>query len=188
MMTKSRLTTHRLAALCTLALASAALTGCASSATAAPPAESAADEQAVVAERGIADLFPKTQSHVKGTLVFRDSPDGLTIKGKLKDLESGSYAITLHEGGDCTAYDAKSVGSVLNPKASDPPAGFVGNAAGDDDKREATVDLVAPGLTLNGDTSVLGHAIVVHAWPTDLSADLTKVPFLACGVVEVGQS
>jgi Cu-Zn family superoxide dismutase len=186
MMTESRLVGLRLIALCALPLASSGLAGCASSTASAPPAEAAAEPSAIVAERGIADLFPKTRSHVKGTLVFRDSPDGLSIKGKLKDLESGSYAITLHESGDCSAHDAKTVGAVWNPTASQPPLGFLGNATGSDEAREGTVELVAPGLTLNGETSVLGHALVVHAWPMDPAADLGKVPFLACGVIEAG--
>src|SRR6187549_1000977 len=178
MLTESRLIGCRLVALCALPLVASGLSACASSTASAPAAEAPAEQTAIVAERGIADLFPKTRSHVKGTLVFRDSPDGLSIKGKLKALESGSYAITLHESGDCSAHDAKTVGPVWNPTAATPPLGFLGNATGSDDAREGTVELVVPGLTLNGETSVLGHALVVHAWPMDPAADLSKVPFL----------
>jgi superoxide dismutase, Cu-Zn family len=159
------------------------LSGCGGAAQPPAAAEAAPTETAGV-ERGIVDLHPKTRSQVKGSLALRDSPEGLSIKGKLKGVESGSHGFTLHESGDCTAHDAKTVGVVWNPTAADPPLGILGNVVGNDETGEAEVDLVVPGLTVSGEHSVLGHAVVLHAWPLDPAADLAKVPFLACGVIE----
>jgi superoxide dismutase, Cu-Zn family len=160
------------------------LSGCGCAATPPPAAAEATPEGAEAAERGIVDLHPKTRSQVKGSLSLRDSPDGLSIKGKLKGVEAGSHGFTLHESGDCTAHDAKTVGPIWNPTAADPPLGILGNVVGSDETGEAVVDLVVPGLTVSGEHSVLGHAVVLHAWPLDPAADLSKVPFLACGVIE----
>jgi len=168
----------------TLSVIGVALAACGGAGASPPPAESADSAQAAPAERAIADLYPKTRSQVKGSLVVRDTPDGLSIKGKLKGLDGGSFAITLHEGRDCSAHDAKTVGAVFNPTAADPPLGFLGNATGSDETHEADVDLLVAGLALNGSAAVLDHALVVHAWPMDPAADLGKVPFLACGVIE----
>lgn len=167
-----------------VSIAAISLAACGGSGASTKPAESAEAEADAPAERAVADMYPKTRSTVKGTLVVRDSPEGLSIKGKLKGLDSGSFAITLHESGDCSSHDAKTVGPVWNPTAADPPVGFLGNTTGSDDSHEAEVELTVAGLALNGDASVVGHALVVHAWPMDPGADLAKVPFLACGVIE----
>jgi len=174
----------RLLPLLTISLSSIGAIACGGATASAPPAETAAADEGAP-ERGIADLYPKTRSQVKGSLVVRDTPEGLSIKGKVKGLESGSFAVTLHESGDCSAHDAKTVGAVWNPTQADPPLGFLGNATGSDETKEGEIDLVVPGVTLSGDAGALGHALVVHAWPMDPAADLSKVPFLACGVIEV---
>jgi Cu/Zn superoxide dismutase len=174
----------RLLPLLAISLGTTGLIACGGATASAPPAETAAVEEAAPIERAIADLYPKTRSQVKGSLVVRDSPEGLSIKGKVKGLDSGSFAVTLHESGDCTAHDAKTVGPVWNPTKADPPVGFIGNATGHDETHEADLDLVVPGITLSGDAGAVGHALVVHAWPMDPAADLSKVPFLACGVIE----
>ncbi len=136
--------------------------------------------------RGIVDLYPKMNSDVRGTLVIKENPQGLQITGHLEALESSSYAISMHVQGDCSAHDAKSVGKVFNPTQSEPPAGLLGDAVGDENSKKSEVELIAPNLHINGDDSVLGRAIVVHAWPTDPQVDWQRVPFFACGVIEAG--
>src|SRR5688572_13370263 len=116
-----------------VSIAAISLAACGGSGASTKPAESAEAEADAPAERAVADMYPKTRSTVKGTLVVRDSPEGLSIKGKLKGLDSGSFAITLHESGDCSSHDAKTVGPVWNPTAADPPVGFLGNTTGSDD-------------------------------------------------------
>lgn len=148
------------------------------------PSAHAGNAEPSKVERAIADVFPKSRSQVKGSLVFKETPEGLAIVGKLKGVDSGSHALTLHASGDCTAHDAKSVGPVWNPGDRQPASGFLGNVVGDDKTLTASVNLVVPGLALEGDSSVLGHAVVLHAWPLDPAADLSPVPFLGCGAIE----
>src|SRR5687768_13430540 len=124
------------------------LSACGGAATPPPAAAESAPADAEAAERGVVDLHPKTRSQVKGSLAVRDSPEGLSIKGKLKGVEAGSHGFTLHESGDCTAHDAKTVGPVWNPTAAEPPLGILGNIVGSDETGEAIVDLVIPGLTV----------------------------------------
>lgn len=155
----------------------------------APPAENAQSVDAAENpewDRGIADLFPKSNSDVRGTLVLRETPGGLQIKGRIEALEKGSFALSMHVDGDCSSHDAKSVGDVFNPTEADPPAGLLGDARGNNETQEAQVELLAPDLELNGPNTVLGHSVVVHAWPTDPAVDWDRVPFLACGVIEAG--
>jgi Cu/Zn superoxide dismutase len=168
-----------------VAICSTAVVSCGGATTAAPEASSSeASPGGADFDRGIADLYPKSNSNVHGTLVFRETPDGLRLKGEVDGLEGGRFAVSVHSGADCSAYDGKSVGPVLNPEGSQPPAGLLGNAIAKDGEPKAEVDLVAPKLHLQGNSAVLGHAVVVHAWPSDPSVDWERVPYLACGVVE----
>lgn len=165
-------------------MASAACAGSAKNAE----AESAESDAASPTnfERGLADLFPKSNSQVRGSLVFRQGPDGLQIGGHVQGLEGGRFAISIHESNDCSAHDASSVGKVFDPTASSPPRGLVGDVVAKEGASNSAVELVAPELELNGPSAVLGHAVVIHAWPTDPKVDWTRVPFLACGVIEGG--
>lgn len=136
-------------------------------------------------EKGTAHLFSKSGSKVKGALAFRDSSEGLHVTGDLVGLDEGSsFAVSLHISPDCSAHDGKSVGPIFNPSEAVPPVGLIGEARGlpGDEGKEADFDV--PLLRLNGSNSVLGLAVVVHAWPYDPNVALEKVPFVACGVIE----
>lgn len=136
-------------------------------------------------EKGTAHLFAKSGSKVKGALAFRDSPEGLHVTGELEGLDEGSsFAISLHTNPDCSAHDGKSVGPIFNPGDAVPPVGLIGEARGLPGNEGKEADFDVPHLRLNGDSSVLGLSVVVHAWPYDPNVALETVPFLACGVIE----
>jgi Cu/Zn superoxide dismutase len=162
------------------------LSGCAGGQKATPEAEAAeAPPKPQSYERGVARMYPRSSSEVKGGLVFRDTPEGLQVTGDLENLEAGSsYAVYLHSKPDCSALDAKSVGPIYNPGDGSPPAGLLGQAHGTADGEGKEVDLLVPHLKLNGSDSIVDLAVVVHAWPFDPEAEVEKVPYLSCGVIE----
>lgn len=164
------------------------LSGCAGGQTAGPDTAEGAQEAPAEPEsyeRGVARMYPRSSSDVKGALIFRDGPEGLTVTGDLENLEDGSsYAVYLHTTPDCSALDGKSVGPIYNPGQSSPPAGLLGQAQGSANGEGKEVDLVVAHLKLNGADSVVNLPVVVHAWPFDPEADLERVPLLACGVIE----
>lgn len=165
-------------------IAAGLLLGCGGTQTEPAEAEGPQEQQEKF-EKGTAHLYSKSGSKVKGALAFRDSSEGLHVTGDLEGLDEGSsFAVSLHTSPDCSAHDGKSVGPIFNPSNASPPVGLVGEVRGlpGDEGKEA--DFVVPYLRLNGSKSVLGLAVVVHAWPYDPAVALEKVPFLACGVVE----
>lgn len=150
-----------------------------------PTAAEQPTEKPEAFEKGTAHLFSKSGSKVKGALAFRDSSEGLHVTGELDGLDEGSsFAVSLHTSPDCSAHDGKSVGPIFNPSGAVPPVGLIGEVRGlpGDEGKEADFDV--PHLRLNGSNSVLGLAVVVHAWPYDPNVALETVPFLACGVIE----
>ncbi len=146
------------------------------------PPNAGGDPTSDGADRALAEMYPTQQSEVSGTIVVRMTEGGVSLKGRLTGLPAGSHALAIHENGDCTAHDAKSVGGLFAPGGGDPPAGLLGDietkVAGQTD-----VELTAPELHTSGSESVVGRALVVHAWPYDPSVELERVPFLACGVI-----
>jgi len=134
------------------------------------------------AERALAEMYPTQRSDVSGTIVLRMAPEGLVLKGRLNGLPAGSHALVIHEKGDCSAHDAKSVGGIFNPTDASPPVGRLADVK-TTEPGKTEVELTVPGLEMSGPNSVVGRALVVHAWPYDPAAELEKVPYLACGVI-----
>lgn len=94
----------------------------------------------------------------------------------------GTYGFAFHEGGKCLPPDAKSAGAMIGPERDGKPRGFITDVTSQGQRR-VTVKMNVPGFALDGPHGVLGHAMVVHAWPYDPKVDVAKLPFLACGVV-----
>ncbi|NLE85923.1 MAG: superoxide dismutase family protein [Myxococcales bacterium] len=158
--------------------------GVACGGTTPPPEQPAAGAETAPedADRALAEMYPTQQSEVSGTIVVRMTEGGVLLKGRLTGLPAGTHALAIHENGDCTAHDAKSVGGLFAPGGGDPPLGLLGDietkVAGKTD-----VELTAPELSMSGSDSVVGRALVVHAWPYDPNVELERVPYLACGVI-----
>jgi Cu-Zn family superoxide dismutase len=161
--------------------------GCGGSAT--PPAETAAGSESAPqgeddsdADRSLAEMYPTQRSEVSGTIVLRKADGGVLLKGRLNGLPAGTHALAVHEKGDCSAHDAKSVGGIFNPAGADPALGRLGDLT-TKEPGKTEVEITVPGLEMSGPNSVVGKALVVHAWPYDPAAELEKVPYLACGVI-----
>ena len=191
-----------------LALAAALLAGCGPDPEPAAPPESTFSSDAGpestplgvdVASAVLAEL---DGSGVSGTVTFREVEDALRVRVRLEGLAPGEHGFHVHEGASCAPDSAGTPGGAagghLNPLVSPhgaPSAARTGRHAGDLGNVTAGPDGVAAGvvtdsvLALSGPTSVVGHAVVVHAGRDDLESqpDGAAGGRVACGVVREGE-
>lgn len=154
----------------------------ATSAPAGPAPAAHASAPAGPITRAAAELLPTAQSKVRGMATLHMDGHALLIVAKIENLAPGSYGFAFHEGNNCLPPDAKSAGAMIGPDKDGKPRGFITDVKSDGQKR-VTVKITVPSFDLDGADGVLGHALVLHAWPYDPKVDIAKVPFLACGVV-----
>ena len=166
------------------------LIGC----TTGPPAENtaAAPPDATPAITAVADLSPTAGKTVRGTVAFTQEAGGVHIIAELSGLAPGEHGFHIHETGDCSAPDAASAGDHFNPSASthgapDAPArhlGDLGNITADA-SGNARYDRVDPRISLEGEQSVIGRSIVVHAGADDMTSQPAGASGAraACGVI-----
>jgi Cu-Zn family superoxide dismutase len=169
------------------------LAGCASG-----PRESAdapSSSRPAAGAVAVARLAPTQGNHVTGTVTFTERGGRVHVEAEITGLAEGLHGFHIHEHGDCSAPDASSAGSHWNPLGHDhggPDAaagkrhvGDLGNIrAGSDGK--ATYDRIDGVLSLEGDASILGKSVIVHAGEDDLATQPTGNAGgrLACGVIE----
>jgi Cu-Zn family superoxide dismutase len=157
--------------------------------TAGPPEEGGA-------VRAGAELKPTEGSRVSGTVTFVAADGKLRVVADLQGLEPGKHGFHIHEKGDCSAPDASSAGGHFNPVgtphgAQTDPAekrhvGDLGNVEADADGK-AHLELTDQIIALEGENSIVGKAVVVHAKADDLTSQPTGDAGgrLACGVIEI---
>jgi Cu-Zn family superoxide dismutase len=132
-----------------------------------------------------------------GTLTLTDSPQGITLTGRLAGLKPGPHGIHIHMVGQCqppfTSAGAhwnpttKQHGS-LNPQG--PHLGDIPNITVGADS-VANIQVTSAGGTLHGANALLdsdGAAVVVHALADDLRTDPSgnSGDRVGCGVVTAG--
>ena len=144
-----------------------------------------------------ATLAPTTGQTAKGTVTFTDLPDGTQVVVDLTNVPPGVHGFHIHEGSSC-ADDAKAAGGHFNPdnmphaapEATSHHAGDFGNVTADD-KGEVHATFVTHSATVaTGTHSAVGHAVVLHANPDDLTTQPTGNAGgrIACGVVALANS
>lgn len=138
-----------------------------------------------------------------GVVTFRRVDGATHVRIRLTGLAPGAHGFHVHEGGSCgpdsTGTPGGAAGGHFNPLVSEhgapsnPPSsrhvGDLGNVMADADglAEGSVVDSV---LTLAGPTSVIGHAVVVHAGQDDLTSQPSGAAGarVACGVVREGRA
>ena len=178
-------------ALVTLLAAGLAAYGCSSGTKDASPTAEAPPES-IHPATAMADLSPTAGNTVRGTVTFTQEDGGVRVVADLAGLTPGDHGIHIHERGDCSATDASSAGDHFNPTGSPhagPDAaqrheGDLGNITADA-SGNARYDRVDPKLSLEGDQSIVGRAIVVHVGNDDLNTQPAgnSGPRTACGVI-----
>lgn len=141
--------------------------------------------------RAIAALLPTEGYTVHGIVEFTEEQGFLHIMADVTGLTPGLHGFHIHENGDCGATDASSAGPHFNPDSQPHGApGSVSAHAGDlgnlvaDERGRAHYESLAR-LSLEGERSVLGRSIVVHAQMDDLKSQPSGAsgPRVACGVI-----
>jgi Cu-Zn family superoxide dismutase len=143
----------------------------------------------------MATLAPTSGSTAQGTVHFDQQPDGtVEIKAAITGLAPNSvHGFHLHDKGDC-GDNGNAAGGHFNPTAAphggpdmqSHHAGDFGNITADD-KGEVHTTVTSHMLTVTpGPNSVVGHAVIVHANPDDLTTQPSgnAGPRIACGVVQ----
>lgn len=139
-----------------------------------------------------ATVEPRSGSSVNGTVEFTQLPDGVQVRIGLSGLTPGPHGFHIHEKGDCSAADATSAGPHFNPTsqphgAPDAAAhhmGDFGNLVADD-KGEVHQKSVVSWISLEGDNTIVGRAVVVHKDPDDLTSQPAgnAGSRIGCGVI-----
>ncbi len=143
--------------------------------------------------KGIAVLHPSAGNNVSGTVTFAPVADGVQVHAEITGLTPGKHGFHVHEFGDCSAADGGSAGGHFNPthkshagpEAVERHEGDMGNLEADA-SGNAKLDYVDHHISLsNGDKSVVGRSVVVHAKPDDLKSQPSgdSGARIACGVI-----
>jgi Cu-Zn family superoxide dismutase len=142
--------------------------------------------------KALATLQPTQDSKVQGSVTFSKAAGGVRVVARIEGLTPGRHGFHVHEYGDCRAPDGSAAGSHFNP--SDSPHASPGDAArhtGDlgnveaDASGVASLDYVDAKASFEGEHSILGRSVIVHANPDDLKTQPTGNAGgrLACGVI-----
>ena len=169
----------RTAARCSLAVAVALVTACASVTPSTPKAA--------------ATLAPTAGNRTAGTVTFTPNGNRVRVLAKVTGLAAGGHGFHIHEKGDCSAADAASAGGHFNPtnKAHGNPASgehhggdmpmLEADAAGNA-TLDVTLDTIVLGTGANG---IVGRSVVVHKDPDDYKSQPAgnSGARLACGLI-----
>lgn len=138
-------------------------------------------------------LHPTQGNNVTGTVSFTAVNDGVRIVADLEGLTPGDHGFHIHEFGDCSAPDGSSAGGHFNPtkkphgapESEERHVGDLGNITADEDGK-AHYDRIDKVIELNGENSIVGHAMIVHSKADDFSQPTGNAGTrVACGVIEV---
>lgn len=142
----------------------------------------------------MATLQPTDGNTAKGTVQFTDIGDGnVDVQVDLTGVPPGAHGFHIHEKGDC-GNNALNAGGHFNPTgmihgapdAQSHHAGDFGNVTADANGEVHThITTVSISMTPGQATNPIGHAVVLHGDPDDLTSQPAgnSGPRIACGVI-----
>lgn len=139
--------------------------------------------------RAVAVLRPTQGNDVGGVVTFEETKDGVRVNARVSGLSSGEHAYHVHVYGDCSAPDATSAGPHYRFGPADTGVtGNLGELSGTGDAVLATRTL--PNAELQGERSIVGRSVVVHAKGNDPSQppDGAAGARIACGVIGLDEA
>jgi len=130
-----------------------------------------------------------------GEISFRESDGSVQIQARVHGIEPGAHGLHVHENADCAGATFTSAGGHFNPEeaphgAPEAPAHHAGDfgniLVADDGIGELRLESDAITVT-EGDHSVVGRAIILHADADDLTSQPSGAAGarIACGIVEL---
>ncbi len=136
----------------------------------------------------VAVLTPTEGNDLQGTVTFTQTPGGVRVQANLTGLTGTEHGFHVHQYGDCSASDGTSAGGHFNPHGADHAGPFAASRhVGDLGNSEATYDRVDTHLAFEGESSIIGRAVIVHGGTDDLSSQPSGAagPRIACGVIGI---
>lgn len=157
--------------------------------------ETPEETPAAAASEAQAHVALQSPSGVAGTLVLRETAEGLVVDGTITGLSPGAHGFHVHDVGECAAPKFESAGGHFDPTKAPHAAptaaahhlGDLGNieadAAGQAQVHAVVADL---SLTAGAAGSVVGRSVVVHAKADDMTTQPSGASGdrIACGVIE----
>lgn len=148
----------------------------------------------VAVTKAIAILRSTASHNGSGTVRFTKTEEGIKILAEVEELAPGKHGFHIHEAGDCSAEDGTSAGGHYAPQNNPHGAPFdesrhvgdLGNITADEDGK-AFFEWTDSRLSLEGEHSIIGRAVIVHAGGDDLSTQPTgdAGARVACGVIGI---
>jgi len=140
-----------------------------------------------------ATIVATSGSSLVGEVVFTAQNEGVEVSVQIKGLSEGDHGFHIHEHGDCSSPDGKSAGGHFNPgkvehggpMATRHHGGDLGNLSANA-QGIASTRFSLPFLSLTGEHSIVGRAVIVHAKSDDLTTQPTGAAGarLGCGVIK----
>ncbi len=150
----------------------------------------------MVVTKAVVVLHPTQGNTAQGVVTFTKEEGGIRVVAKLSGVPKGEHGFHIHEFGDCSAADGTSAGGHFNPTnmqhagpmADKRHVGDLGNVTADDEGSVA-LDYVDKHLAFVGPSSIIGHAVILHANADDLTTQPTGNAGgrIACGVIGVAK-
>lgn len=148
---------------------------------------------AAVVTGAVAQVNPVGKNVVKGKVTFTKVPGGIKIVADVDGLKPGEHGFHVHEHGDCGGVDAAAAGGHFNPTnkkhgGPDSPERHVGDFGNlvADANGHAHYERVDNQISFEGENSIIGRSIMIHADRDDLTTQPTGASGarIGCGIIE----
>lgn len=154
-------------------------------------------EHGPAVSKAICVMAPTEGSTTTGLITFTKTDKGVLIEGKISGLEPNKeHGFHIHEYGDVSAPDGTSAGGHFNPHGADHAGpdddmrhvGDLGNVKADA-QGNATYQRVDQHIAFEGEESIIGRGMILHAGTDDLKSQPTGAAGarIAQGVIGIAQ-
>ena len=137
-------------------------------------------EHPPVGFQAVAVLIEGNDSGVSGKVTFTQTEQGVRVVANVSGLTPGKHGFHIHQKGDLSLANLTSTGGHYNPEGhqhAGPGAavrhvGDLGNLTADANGNAST-DFVDAHIALDGEHSIIGRGVIVHAGEDDLTSQPT---------------
>ncbi len=155
--------------------------------------EGTANEPPTNPRSAIAQVRPTDGNEAAGWVRFDEVAGGVRVSAEISGLTPGNHGFHIHQWGDCSAANGTSAGGHFNPSGHDHGgpdaevrhAGDLGNIEAGADGL-ARYDRIDAALTFDGDASLIGRGLIVHAGEDDLNSQPTGAAGARVGCAVIG--